>query len=49
MPSYMLRLPDDLLKKAKIAAIEAGLPLSEIVRELLMMWLSGKVKIKKAK
>ena len=49
MHSYMVRLPDELIKRAKIAAIEADLHLSEIVRLLLEMWLAGKVKLPKAK
>lgn len=42
----MIRVPIDLLKKAKIAAIEVDMPLSEIMRQLLLLWLTGKVKIK---
>lgn len=49
MPKYMVNLPDELWKKAKIAAIEANMHLSEVVRELLLMWLAGKIKIKPSK
>jgi len=49
MPSYMVRLTDKKLKEAKIKAISENRHLSEIVRALLELWLSGKIKIAKEK
>jgi hypothetical protein len=43
---YPVRMPAELLKQSRKAAIDAGLPLAEIIRRLLMMWITGKVKIK---
>lgn len=36
-----LELPDELLKEAKIAAVERGVPLKELVRVALAKELSG--------
>ena len=38
-----VRFPADLLKEARIKAIDEGLSLSEVLRRLLRLWLRGKV------
>ena len=38
-----VRFPADLLKEARIKAINEGLSLSEVLRRLLRLWLRGKV------
>jgi len=48
-PEYMVRIPAEVLKQAKIAAIEANMHLSEVVRQLIELWLAGKVKLPKTK
>ena len=38
-----VRFPADMLKDARIKAINEGLSLSEVLRRLLRMWLRGRV------
>ena len=41
----MVRLPDDMHKALRVRAAELGIPMSEIVRELLEAWLEGRVEL----
>lgn len=38
-----IRFPADMLREARIKAINEGLSLSEVLRRLLRLWLHGKV------
>ena len=42
-----LSMPDDLKNRARAQAILMGKDLSQVVRELLEMWLEGKVELPK--
>jgi hypothetical protein len=38
-----LNVPDSLFRKAKVKAAAEGMPLSEVVRDLLGRWVTGEV------
>jgi hypothetical protein len=38
-----LNVPDNLFRKAKVKAAAEGVPLSEVVRDLLGRWVTGEV------
>jgi hypothetical protein len=44
---FTIRLTRELLKRARLKAVENDLPLAEVIRQLLALWLDGKVKVKK--
>jgi hypothetical protein len=39
----MIRLPNKLHKAARLKAVDLGLPLSEVVRDLLARWVDGSI------
>lgn len=41
----MVRLPDEMHKRLRVRAAELGVPMSEIVRELLDAWLAGQIRL----
>lgn len=41
--TMMVRMADKLHKAARIKSVELGLPLSEVVRDLLTGWVDGTV------
>ena len=41
----MVRMTEEQHKAVRIKAAELGRPVSEIVRELLAMWVAGKVEL----
>ena len=41
----MVRAPESLHKAVRVKAAELGRPVSEIVRELLAMWVEGKIEL----
>ena len=43
-----LRLPQSLLREARVKAVRQGLSLSEVIRRLLRLWLSGQVEAESA-
>jgi len=40
-----LTMPDALKKRARVAALLQGKNLSQVVRELLQLWLEGKIQL----
>ena len=40
-----LTMPDALKNQARVAALLQGKNLSEVVRELLQLWLAGKIEL----
>jgi len=44
-----VRFPADMLREARIKAINEGLSLSEVLRRLLRLWLRGKVALETEK
>lgn len=43
-----LRLPQSLLREARVKAVREDLSLSEVIRRLLRLWLSGQVEAESA-
>ena len=43
MPRTTLNLPDRLFRRAKVKARSESLPLSEVIRSLLDLWVAGEV------
>jgi len=41
----MVRVTEQLHKAVKIKAVEVGRPMSEIIRDLLTLWIEGKVSL----
>jgi len=41
----MVRASEDLHKAVRVKAAEQGRPVSEIVRELLRMWVEGEIEL----
>ena len=42
-----IRIPKELLKAARVKALEAEVPLSKVMRELLTLWVSGEIELPK--
>jgi uncharacterized protein YpmB len=45
----IVTVPEDEHQAVKVAAAKQGLTMTEVVRGLLALWLSGKVKVSKPK
>lgn len=43
--SLVVKLPDDLHRAFRVRAAELGVPMSEIVRDLLEAWLAGLIEL----
>ena len=41
----MVRMTEDLHKAVRVKAAELGRPVSEVVRQLLRLWLAGEVEL----
>jgi plasmid stability protein len=41
----MVRMPEALHRAVRVKAAELGRPISKIVRDLLVGWLSGKIEL----
>lgn len=41
----MVRLPDEMHKRLRVRAAELGVPMSEIVRELIDVWLDEQISL----
>jgi predicted DNA binding CopG/RHH family protein len=41
----MARVPKSLHRDVRVRAAELGIPVSEIIRRLLRLWLSGKINL----
>jgi hypothetical protein len=44
---YPIRIQPKLLKQSRKAALDEGLPLAEVIRRLIVLWLDHKVKLPK--
>ena len=43
--TLFVKLPDDMHKALRVRAAELGIPMSEIVRELIETWLEGRINL----
>jgi predicted DNA binding CopG/RHH family protein len=46
---FVIEVPEDEHRKIKAEAAAQGLDLSTLIRQLLALWLAGKVKVSKPK